>query len=128
MFSIWIIISLGVCCNIPYFLAQHLIGKVVKYRAGIPLAGGNFVTRLANSYNVFILRVTHTRTCIKSNDLTLIFFGINECCHCNIPGDEEVEPFTQPEEQPRQRGHQNVKRRGDRVQPQNRFMMYPLVV
>lgn len=73
MFSIWIIISLGVCCNIPYFLAQHLIGKVVKYRAGIPLAGGNFVTRLAKSYGIFTLRLSHTLTCIGEDELPLSY-------------------------------------------------------
>lgn len=43
----WSIIAPGVCCNIPYFLAQYLASKVVTSRIGSPIVGGHFVTSLA---------------------------------------------------------------------------------
>lgn len=75
LFFLWRILAPRVCCNIPYFLAQYLGGKIVSSWAGSQFLGGHFVTRFVKSYGVFISGLTRTFTCIEGNDLPLIIWS-----------------------------------------------------
>lgn len=112
-----------VCCNIPYFLAQYLASKAVTSWARSLIAGGHFVTQLANSYGVFVPGVMRTLTCIKGTDLTMGYLEatnvvVNMGTHWSIVGDNDGEKLGQLEEQPRQRGRRNVRAQGARGQQQ----------
>lgn len=123
LFFMWSIITLTVCCNIPYFLGQYLASKAVTSRVGSPIAGGHLVTRLEKSYEIFAPRVMHTLTCIKGTDLTMGFLEymnlvINIGTQWSISADEAVVPLEQPEEESRPRGGHNMRGGGKKGQSQ----------
>lgn len=121
LFYLWSILAPRVFCKIPYFLAKYFGQKVVSYKIGIPIAGGNFVTLLAKSYGVFITGMTHTLTCIEGNDLPMSYLELTRVVVnlggvCGIPPDDEVRPMENVEEKG-QRGRRIVRVKGGRAQP-----------
>ena len=103
-----------VFCNIPYHLTSQLGGKAVISRAGGPITGGHFVTRVAMSYGLLKPRLTRTLTCNAGDNLSLgyldsMYVIANMGSHWSILAYNDGEQFGQPKQQPRQRGRRNVR-------------------
>lgn len=116
LFFLWSIVTPGVFYNILYHLANYLGSKATISRAGSPVNGGNFVTRLASSYGILVPRLTRTLTHKLGDDLTMGYLEsmrvvTNEGSYWSILRDDDVEYQDQP--RPRRR---NVRGRGEREQ------------
>ena len=70
-FFLWTIATLWVFCNILYHLANYLGSKAAISRAGSPINGCHFVTRLARSYGLLVRRLTRTLSHKLGDDLTM---------------------------------------------------------
>lgn len=100
LFLLWTILQLGICCNIPYFLARYLAEHAVSSHPGSPICGGHFVSSLAHLYGVIVPGITMTLTCKEGNEFSLGYLEtmrvmVNMGSHWSIPQSDD-EGIKQP--------------------------------
>lgn len=100
IFFLWCIVTLGVFCNIPHYVAGFLAERVGKDRHRAPIYGGMLITKLARLYSIFERRDAIFLTLELTRSFNRLLFKRAHIVQDNgggnfsIPGDDLVE---QPE-------------------------------